>query len=197
MLICCICFTRSGVPLSTTVLGKIETNSRLSGTRALSDSDLRLIWHSPWQGTPDCLLSFTNSNVLVDCAFHPCVRSVIFLAIGLALCWILHLDWIDGLVVELFHLSLRTESSYWPTIVIHLLVRVHFRPLQLPKIIFQFRLWSRPILISWIMAVRWHLRILIIVCLLKHHFFRQDHLTLHWHLDLMHATLKTLLSNLI
>ncbi|KAF8204837.1 Mu homology domain-containing protein [Pholiota molesta] len=48
---------RSGVPLSTTVLGKIETNSRLSGTRI-----------------PDCLLSFTNSNVLVDCAFHPCVR---------------------------------------------------------------------------------------------------------------------------
>ncbi|KAF9482003.1 clathrin adaptor mu subunit [Pholiota conissans] len=46
---------KSGVPLSSIVLGKIETNSRLSGT-------------------PDCLLSFTNSNVLVDCAFHPCVR---------------------------------------------------------------------------------------------------------------------------
>jgi len=46
---------RNGVPLSTSVLGKIEANSKLSGT-------------------PDCLLSFTNSNVLVDCAFHPCVR---------------------------------------------------------------------------------------------------------------------------
>ncbi|KJA24614.1 hypothetical protein HYPSUDRAFT_38679 [Hypholoma sublateritium FD-334 SS-4] len=46
---------RNGVPLSSSVLGKIEANSRLSGT-------------------PDCLLSFTNSSVLVDCAFHPCVR---------------------------------------------------------------------------------------------------------------------------
>ncbi|KAF9569449.1 clathrin adaptor, mu subunit [Agrocybe pediades] len=46
---------RNGVPLTSNVYGKIETNSRLSGT-------------------PDCLLSFTNPHVLVDCAFHPCVR---------------------------------------------------------------------------------------------------------------------------
>ncbi|KAF8914140.1 clathrin adaptor mu subunit [Gymnopilus junonius] len=46
---------RNGVPLSSSVFGKIETNARLSGT-------------------PDCLLSFTNPKVLADCAFHPCVR---------------------------------------------------------------------------------------------------------------------------
>ncbi|KAH9482902.1 AP-3 complex subunit mu-1 [Psilocybe cubensis] len=46
---------RNGVSLASTVVGKIETNSRLSGT-------------------PDCLLSFTNPQVLADCAFHPCIR---------------------------------------------------------------------------------------------------------------------------
>ncbi|KAF5322424.1 hypothetical protein D9619_001063 [Psilocybe cf. subviscida] len=46
---------RNGGPVSSNVFGKIESNSRLSGT-------------------PDCLLSFTNPSVLVDCAFHPCVR---------------------------------------------------------------------------------------------------------------------------
>jgi AP-3 complex subunit mu len=46
---------RNGVPLSSNVVGMIETNTKLSGT-------------------PDCLLSFTNPQVLVDCAFHPCVR---------------------------------------------------------------------------------------------------------------------------
>ncbi|KAG6830632.1 hypothetical protein H0H92_015724 [Tricholoma furcatifolium] len=46
---------RLGSPLSSTVWGKIMTNSRLSGT-------------------PDCQLSFANPNVLTECAFHPCVR---------------------------------------------------------------------------------------------------------------------------
>ncbi|KDR83498.1 hypothetical protein GALMADRAFT_261870 [Galerina marginata CBS 339.88] len=46
---------RSGVPLTSNVFGKIETNAKVSGT-------------------PDCLLSFTNPQVLADCAFHPCVR---------------------------------------------------------------------------------------------------------------------------
>ncbi|KXN86313.1 AP-3 complex subunit mu-1 [Leucoagaricus sp. SymC.cos] len=46
---------KNGVALSSTVWGKIETNCRLSGT-------------------PDCLLSFTNPQVLTDCSFHPCVR---------------------------------------------------------------------------------------------------------------------------
>ncbi|KAG6833630.1 hypothetical protein H0H87_004257 [Tephrocybe sp. NHM501043] len=46
---------RHGTTLSSIVQGRIETNSRLSGT-------------------PDCQLSFTNAQVLTDCAFHPCVR---------------------------------------------------------------------------------------------------------------------------
>ncbi|KAG6899382.1 hypothetical protein C0993_010681 [Termitomyces sp. T159_Od127] len=46
---------RHGTTLSSTVRGTIETNCRLSGT-------------------PDCLLSFSNPQVLGDCAFHPCVR---------------------------------------------------------------------------------------------------------------------------
>ncbi|EPQ59498.1 clathrin adaptor, mu subunit [Gloeophyllum trabeum ATCC 11539] len=46
---------RSGVSLSNEVLGKIDTNSRLSGT-------------------PDLLLTFSNPKVLTDCSFHPCVR---------------------------------------------------------------------------------------------------------------------------
>ncbi|KAF8076018.1 Mu homology domain-containing protein [Lyophyllum atratum] len=46
---------KHGTTLSSTVRGKIETNSKLSGT-------------------PDCQLSFTNPQVLTDCAFHPCVR---------------------------------------------------------------------------------------------------------------------------
>ncbi|KAG5644922.1 hypothetical protein DXG03_007387 [Asterophora parasitica] len=46
---------KHGTTLSSSVWGKIETNSRLSGT-------------------PDCQLSFTNPQVLTDCAFHPCIR---------------------------------------------------------------------------------------------------------------------------
>ncbi|KIM45929.1 hypothetical protein M413DRAFT_64288 [Hebeloma cylindrosporum] len=46
---------RNGVLLSSNVFGMIETNAKLSGT-------------------PDCLLTFTNPQVLADCAFHPCVR---------------------------------------------------------------------------------------------------------------------------
>ncbi|KDQ64962.1 hypothetical protein JAAARDRAFT_117303 [Jaapia argillacea MUCL 33604] len=46
---------RNGVPLSINVYGKVDANSRLSGT-------------------PDLLLSFTNPQNLVDCSFHPCVR---------------------------------------------------------------------------------------------------------------------------
>ncbi|KAG6820168.1 hypothetical protein H0H93_004431 [Arthromyces matolae] len=46
---------RHGTTLSSAAWGKIETNSKLSGT-------------------PDCQLSFTNPQVLADCAFHPCVR---------------------------------------------------------------------------------------------------------------------------
>ncbi|TFK43309.1 Mu homology domain-containing protein [Crucibulum laeve] len=46
---------KHGVTVSSSVWGKIETNSKLSGT-------------------PDCLLTFTNARVLTDCAFHPCVR---------------------------------------------------------------------------------------------------------------------------
>jgi len=46
---------KHGVSLSSSVLGKMETNTRLSGT-------------------PDLLLSFTNPHILSDCSFHPCVR---------------------------------------------------------------------------------------------------------------------------
>lgn len=46
---------KHGVSLSSSVLGKMQTNSRLSGT-------------------PDLLLSFINPHILFDCSFHPCVR---------------------------------------------------------------------------------------------------------------------------
>jgi AP-3 complex subunit mu len=46
---------KSGTPLSTHVQGRIETNSRLSGT-------------------PDVTLSFVGVQNLTDVAFHPCVR---------------------------------------------------------------------------------------------------------------------------
>ncbi|KAF7984537.1 hypothetical protein HWV62_13719 [Athelia sp. TMB] len=46
---------KNGTPLSTQVYGKIETNSKLSGT-------------------PDLTLTFTNPQVIADPAFHPCVR---------------------------------------------------------------------------------------------------------------------------
>ncbi|KZT26916.1 clathrin adaptor mu subunit [Neolentinus lepideus HHB14362 ss-1] len=46
---------RNGVSLSSDVSGKINTNCKLSGT-------------------PDLLLTFTNSKLLTDCSFHPCVR---------------------------------------------------------------------------------------------------------------------------
>ncbi|KAF7331763.1 MHD domain-containing protein [Mycena kentingensis (nom. inval.)] len=46
---------KHGTTLNSSVWGKIETNSKLSGT-------------------PDCLLTFTNPHVLTDMAFHPCVR---------------------------------------------------------------------------------------------------------------------------
>ncbi|KAJ7229033.1 Mu homology domain-containing protein [Mycena pura] len=46
---------KHGTTLTSSVWGKIATNAKLSGT-------------------PDCLLTFTNSHVITDCAFHPCVR---------------------------------------------------------------------------------------------------------------------------
>ncbi|KAG6332264.1 hypothetical protein ID866_6828 [Astraeus odoratus] len=46
---------RNGATLVSNVFGRIESNSRLSGM-------------------PDLLMSFTNVNVMIDCAFHPCVR---------------------------------------------------------------------------------------------------------------------------
>ncbi|KAJ3777443.1 Mu homology domain-containing protein [Lentinula raphanica] len=46
---------KNGVTLSSNVHGKIEANAKLSGT-------------------PDCSLSFTNPQVLYDCALHPCIR---------------------------------------------------------------------------------------------------------------------------
>jgi len=46
---------KHGVSLSSSVLGKMETNTRLSGT-------------------PELLLSFTNPQILSDCSFHSCVR---------------------------------------------------------------------------------------------------------------------------
>ncbi|KAH7916717.1 clathrin adaptor mu subunit [Hygrophoropsis aurantiaca] len=46
---------RNGGTLVSNVWGKIESNAKLSGT-------------------PDLQLTFTNPNVLTDCAFHPCVR---------------------------------------------------------------------------------------------------------------------------
>ncbi|KAF5357655.1 hypothetical protein D9758_007443 [Tetrapyrgos nigripes] len=46
---------KHGTTVTSIVRGKVEANSKLSGT-------------------PDCLLTFTNSKVLSDCAFHPCVR---------------------------------------------------------------------------------------------------------------------------
>ncbi|KAJ4472058.1 Mu homology domain-containing protein [Lentinula aciculospora] len=46
---------KHGVVVSSNVHGKIEANAKLSGT-------------------PDCSLNFTNPQVLLDCALHPCVR---------------------------------------------------------------------------------------------------------------------------
>ncbi|KAF8803739.1 clathrin adaptor, mu subunit [Phlegmacium glaucopus] len=46
---------KHGVSLSGSVLGKMETNTRLSGN-------------------PELLLSFTNPHILSDFSFHPCVR---------------------------------------------------------------------------------------------------------------------------
>ncbi|THU78790.1 clathrin adaptor mu subunit [Dendrothele bispora CBS 962.96] len=46
---------KHGTTIASFVRGKVEANSKLSGT-------------------PDCLLTFNNSQVLSDCAFHPCVR---------------------------------------------------------------------------------------------------------------------------
>ncbi|KAJ3524048.1 hypothetical protein NMY22_g11176 [Coprinellus aureogranulatus] len=46
---------KQGVPLFSNVFGKLEANCRLSGT-------------------PDCILTFANAQVMKDCSFHPCVR---------------------------------------------------------------------------------------------------------------------------
>ncbi|KAI6165042.1 clathrin adaptor mu subunit [Pisolithus thermaeus] len=46
---------RNGTTLASNVIGTIECSSRLSGM-------------------PDLLVSFSNPNVMVECAFHPCVR---------------------------------------------------------------------------------------------------------------------------
>ncbi|KIM67756.1 hypothetical protein SCLCIDRAFT_1209880 [Scleroderma citrinum Foug A] len=46
---------RNGTTLASNVFGKVEGTSRLSGM-------------------PDLVLTFTNPNVISDCAFHPCVR---------------------------------------------------------------------------------------------------------------------------
>ncbi|OJA07680.1 hypothetical protein AZE42_01874 [Rhizopogon vesiculosus] len=46
---------KNGMTLVSNVFGKIESNSKLSGT-------------------PDLTLTFTNPSVMTDCAFHPCVR---------------------------------------------------------------------------------------------------------------------------
>ncbi|TRM68515.1 Mu homology domain-containing protein [Schizophyllum amplum] len=46
---------KGGTALSSSVYGTMECTAKLSGT-------------------PDLILSFTNPNVLADCAFHPCVR---------------------------------------------------------------------------------------------------------------------------
>ncbi|KIY45989.1 clathrin adaptor, mu subunit [Fistulina hepatica ATCC 64428] len=47
--------SKRGASLSNSVVGRIQSNCKLSGT-------------------PDLTLKFSNSNVLSDCAFHPCVR---------------------------------------------------------------------------------------------------------------------------
>ncbi|TFK74438.1 clathrin adaptor, mu subunit [Pluteus cervinus] len=46
---------KHGTALSSNVWGKLEANTKLSGY-------------------PDCTLTFSNSHVLTDCVFHPCVR---------------------------------------------------------------------------------------------------------------------------
>ncbi|KAI0069170.1 clathrin adaptor mu subunit [Artomyces pyxidatus] len=46
---------KSGVVVTSSVLGKIEANSKLSGT-------------------PDLLLTFTNAKVISEPSFHPCIR---------------------------------------------------------------------------------------------------------------------------
>ncbi|KAI0922027.1 hypothetical protein AcW1_004151 [Taiwanofungus camphoratus] len=46
---------KNGTPLVSNVWGKVESNCKLSGT-------------------PDLLLTFSNSQSLVDCSFHPCIR---------------------------------------------------------------------------------------------------------------------------
>jgi AP-3 complex subunit mu len=46
---------KNGTTLVSNVFGKIESNAKLSGT-------------------PDLTLTFTNPNVMTECAFHPCVR---------------------------------------------------------------------------------------------------------------------------
>ncbi|KAG1820564.1 clathrin adaptor mu subunit [Suillus subaureus] len=46
---------KNGATLVSNVFGKIESNAKLSGT-------------------PDLTLTFANPNVMMECAFHPCVR---------------------------------------------------------------------------------------------------------------------------
>ncbi|KAJ7499346.1 Mu homology domain-containing protein [Mycena latifolia] len=42
--------------------------------KAVVNNIARSDTHIYEQGTPDCLLTFTNPHVITDCAFHPCVR---------------------------------------------------------------------------------------------------------------------------
>ena len=108
-------YYRHGVSLSSSVLGKIETHTRLSGMfcsfgRA-STSILSL-------GTPELLLSFTNPHVLSDCSFHPCIRSVRVLSLcsetGIHIILVCN----DGHTIKYFHSYLLTESLYLQSIVI-------------------------------------------------------------------------------
>jgi len=46
---------KNGVPAVSAIWGRIDSNSKLSGT-------------------PDLLLNFANAQSLTDCSFHPCVR---------------------------------------------------------------------------------------------------------------------------
>ncbi|KAJ8086121.1 hypothetical protein PM082_004941 [Marasmius tenuissimus] len=65
---------KHGTTVTSLVRGKIESNSKLSGDYSYAILFKLVLIVALLIGTPDCLLHFTNPQVLADCAFHPCVR---------------------------------------------------------------------------------------------------------------------------
>ncbi|KAI0092541.1 clathrin adaptor mu subunit [Irpex rosettiformis] len=56
------------------IVEELRTIVNKNGSSAVSNAWGKILSSSKLSGTPDLLLSFTNSQVLTDCSFHPCVR---------------------------------------------------------------------------------------------------------------------------